>query len=334
MITQASTADFMSQAQPNAPTLSVVIVSWNAQAYVRECLESLCIPERQAFTEIIVVDNASSDATSRMVKEQFPAVKLIQNEANLGFAKANNLGLSLCKGRYVCLVNSDVRVLAGCVEKMLEYMERNPSVGLLGPAMVGADFQVRRSCMKLPTLWNSLCYALALDSLFKSFAMFSSFLMRDFRHDLTSDVEVLNGWFWMVRRQALDQVGGLDERFFMYGEDVDWCKRFADAGWRIVFFPEAKAIHYGGASSATVPLRCYLQLQRARIQYWEKHHHPASHPLFFIVLVAEQLARLVGYAIACTWKATRSQAIAKFERSAASLRWLLGSRHPLGEVNE
>lgn len=325
MILQPDTAiATQGQLEARIPDLSVVIVSWNAKEFVNECLKSLIGQYSYGSVEVIVVDNASSDGTPELVREQFPEVKLLRNPQNLGFAKANNMGVSVSRGKYICLVNSDVTMRDGCLRKMFQYMEQNPSIGMLGPAMLGADGRVRRSCMRIPTLWNSLCYALGLDLVLKGFQTFSGFLMRDFQHDEIRDVEVLNGWFWMVRRQALAEVGGLDERFFMYSEDIDWCKRFHSAGWRVVFYPDAQAVHYGGASSASLPLHFHLELQHARLQYWEKHHGRTSRRLYVFILLLEQLVRLVGHASQFVRKSARPQSAFKLERSIASLRWLLG----------
>ena len=225
------------------PLVSVVIVAWNAKTYVDECLSSL-YSDRQVPFEVIVVDNASSDGTPELVSANYPDARLVRNSENLGFAKANNIGIELSRGKYLFLINSDVNVPPGCLSRLVSYMEEHPDIGLLGPQMRGADGSVRRSCMRLPTVWNAFCRTLAIDMLLKNTPGLRSQLMLDFHHDRIAEVEVLNGWFWVVRRDALDQVGPLDPRFFIYAEDLDWCQRFKKAGWRLVFYPEAHAVHY------------------------------------------------------------------------------------------
>ena len=278
------------------PLISVVVVTWNAKKYVEECLTSL---RRQMpdLTEITVVDNASSDGTPDLVRDTFPEVRLVSNMQNFGFAKGNNIGIAASRGKYLFLVNSDVNVPGGCFDKIVEYMDLNPKVGLLGPQMLGPAGEIRRSTMRTPTLWNLFCRAVALDAIFQRSRWTGGFLMEDFAHDHTMDVEVLNGWFWVVRGSALEEVGLLDEQFFMYGEDLDWCYRFRKANWRLVFFAGAKAIHYGGASSAAAPLRFYREMQKANLQYWKKHHGRFSSILYVGITVLHELIRVVGHSV-------------------------------------
>ena len=150
-------------------------------------------------------------------------------------------------------------------------------------------------------------------------------MMSDFHHDRTADVEVLNGWFWMLRREAVDHVGLLDERFFIYGEDMDWCRRFLDAGWRLVFYPGTRAVHYGGASSAVAPVRFYLEMHCANLQYWEKHHGLAAQFLHRCILVFHHVIRLAGHSVVfLTFSKRRAEASKKIKRSWALLVWMVG----------
>lgn len=315
--------------------LSIIIVTWNAKKYVWECLKSLEQQSKDLSVEIIVVDNASSDGTPELVRGQFPQTRLVQNQRNLGFARANNIGINLSRGKYVCLVNSDVYVPSGCLAMMLSYLEQNPTVGILGPRMLRPDGAVGRSYMRFPTVWNCFCRALALDSLFKGAKLFGGFLMTDFKNNRTADVEVLNGWFWMVRRSALEAVGLLDEDFFMYGEDIDWCKRFHNAGWRTVYYPEAEAIHYGGASSSSAPVRFYIEMEHANLYYWKKHHHRFGEVSFFVTTWLHNVIRLLGYAVLYLLKRSqRSEAVFKIRRSIACILWLIGLKPSYADERE
>ena len=149
--------------------------------------------------------------------------------------------------------------------------------------------------------------------------------MNGYAYDSIDDVEVLTGWFWMVRRQALEAVGGLDERFFMYGEDIDWSCRFQRAGWRVVFYPEAKALHYGAASSAQAPTRFYVEMRRANLQYFEKHHGRLGGIGYRAVVLVHELVRIAGYGIAsCYPGSPRSEAAFAIDRSVSSIKWLIG----------
>jgi GT2 family glycosyltransferase len=308
--------------------ISIVIVSWNAKRYVEECLTSLETLNKDVSIEIIVVDNASTDGTVGLIRNRFPCVRLVESEKNLGFARANNLGIALTRGKYICLMNPDVKVPADCLSKMYQYMEKEAAIGLLGPKMLGPDGDTRRSGMRFPTLWNCFLRATAMDSLSMGTGLFGGFLMSDFEFDTTRDIDVLNGWFWLARRAAVDEVGLLDERFFMYGEDIDWCKRFHNAGWRVVFYPEAEAVHYGGASSSNAPVRFYLEMQRANLQYWKKHHGPISSYAYCLTVWLNHLVRTLGYSLVYLLKSSaRQEAYFKIRRSLACMLWMTGWKH-------
>jgi GT2 family glycosyltransferase len=304
--------------------LSIVIVSWNAKKYVDECLDSLRTLSEQPGVEIFVVDNCSTDGTPELVRESYPRVILVESPSNVGFARANNIGVALSTGKYVALINSDVRVLPGCIDKMLGYMESHPQVGVLGPRMLGPSGKAARSYMSEPTLWRCFCRALALDVVFPGSKVFGSYTMPYFKRDQIAAVDILNGWFWMVRRDALNQVGLLDETFFMYGEDIDWCKRFRDARWGVVYFPEAESIHYGGASSSKAPVRFYVEMQRANLQYWDKHFSRLSQVTYVAILCVHQALRVVFYGLSTFVKSKPSDASYKVQRSLACLRWAVG----------
>lgn len=296
--------------------LSIVIVSWNAKAYLLECLRSLKSEANSCQAEIMVVDNASTDGSVEAVQEEFPNVKLVATKANLGFAKANNIGIKQSAGKYICLVNSDVKVLPGCLAAMVDHVNRHSNVGLLGPKVFNPDFTLQRSCWKFPTLWNSLSRALGVDTLFPGLTFFP--------HHKTGVVEVLSGCFLMARREALDQVGLLDENFFMYAEDIDWCKRFGDAGWQAVYLPTATIIHFGGGSSSQAPVKFYIEQQRANLQYWKKHHHRLALAGFFLISLFYQVIRtLRAIALYGLKPSHRQETRIKLKRSLACAGWLL-----------
>jgi GT2 family glycosyltransferase len=307
--------------------VSVVIVVWNAQKYVMECLETLREHCAGVCSEVIVVDNNSTDGTPELVAEKFPEFRLIRNSENLGFAKANNIGIAQSTGEYVCLVNSDVKFLDDCISPMITYLAEHTEVGIIGPKMLAPDGRVWRSTMRYPTVWNHFCRAVGLDVAFGKSRLFSGLLMGDFDHQTTAPVEVLNGWFVVVRRSALDRVGLLDPQFFMYGEDVDWCYRFHKAGEGIVFFAESGAIHYGGASSSNAPVRFYLELYRATWQYWRKHHGSLAQLGFLISIAIHHVLRLFSSAfLYLCWPSHREGTAAKFKRSLACLQWVAQPR--------
>jgi GT2 family glycosyltransferase len=258
---------------PSTPLdISVVIVAWNARHYLELCLESLAAARTRRSMEILVVDNASTDGTAETVEARFPDVKLIRSDENLGFARGNNLAIRQCQGRYIALVNPDVIVLPGCLDALADFLDQHHTVGNVGPRVLNPDKTLQSSCRRFPTLWNNLCSAVGLERAFKGSQFFAGEHMFYFPHDRTMLVDVIVGCFSMIRREAFDAVGLLDEGLFMYGDDVDWCRRCWKAGWEVVFYPGAQAIHDRGKTTAPYPVRFAVAQQRSVLHYWSKHH--------------------------------------------------------------
>jgi len=199
-------------------------------------------------------------------------VKLIKSKENLGFAKGNNVAIRQCQGRYIALVNPDVIVFPGCLDALADFLDQNPKVGNAGPRVFNPDMTQQSTCRRFPTLWNNFCSASRLEGIFKGWRFFAGEHMFYFPHNRTLAVDVIVGCFSMLRREALDDVGLLDEGLFMYGDDVDWCRRARKAGWQVVFYPDARAIHDRGKTTAPFPVRFAVAQQRSVLQYWTKHH--------------------------------------------------------------
>lgn len=252
--------------------ISVVIVAWNAKHYLKLCLESLEKSPPRRSMETLVVDNASADGTAEMLQAQFPWVKLIRSGENLGFSRGNNVGIRQCQGRYIALVNPDVIVFPGCLDALADFLDQNPKVGNVGPRVFEPDMSQQSTCRRFPTLWNNFCSATGLATKFKNSRFFAGEHMFYFPHDRTMKVDVLVGCFSFIRRETFDAVGLLDEKLFMYGDDVDWCRRCWKAGWEVVFFPGAQAIHDRGKTTAPYPVRFALAQQRSVLYYWSKYH--------------------------------------------------------------
>lgn len=304
---------------------SVIIVSWNAKNYLSECLQSLNKYSSKYDAEIIVVDNASTDGSPSMVQEQFPRVKLIINENNYGFAKGNNLGINQSSGKYIFLINPDVIVKDECIEKMMAYMDVHPDIGILGPKILDPCGNTQRSCMEFPSLWNTFYSAFGLHIILGKFRFFGGQMMTYWPHNSIRQVDVINGCFWMIRKEALNKAGLLDERFFMYSEDKDWCKRFYETGWKVIFFPDAEAIHYGGASSSNSPIRFYIEMQKANLQYWKKHYSRCACNAYLFLIFLHHMFRVLGYiSVYLISKRNRNQSAFKIRRSYTTIQWLIG----------
>ncbi|WP_169805925.1 glycosyltransferase family 2 protein [Azohydromonas lata] len=306
------------------PKVSVVIVNWNAKRYLLECLESLAGCAYRGNLEIIVVDNNSSDGSQEAVRKEFPKVNLIRNSDNFGFAKANNIGIKQCTGEYIALINSDVNVDAGCIAYLVDFLEKNPTVGMAGPRIIGGDGKQQLSCRGFPSLWNMACRALALDVVFQNSEWATGYQLPHRPDDRCSEVDILSGCFWLARRSAIDTVGLLDEAFFIYGEDMDWCKRFWSAGWPIVYVPFTASVHYGGASSANAPQRFFVEMQKADLQYWIKHHSAGAVFMYKAIVFAHHGIRVVGHFAKSAIKSSSRQSHRhKVACSLACIKWLL-----------
>ena len=304
--------------------VSIIIVSWNTRAYLKQCLESVRVANSQCVQEVIVVDNASADGSPEMVEKEFPEVRLIRAGSNLGFARGNNLAMTYARGNMFALVNSDALVHVGCLDTLAAFLHANSEVGLVGPRVIGGDGRLQRTCRRLPGVWNTFCRTIALDRVLPNWPLFSGYELTDRDHEVRREVDVLSGCFCMARREAVDAIGGLDEQFFFYGEDIDWCKRFADAGWKVVFFPEANATHFGGGSTANAPLRYSIEILRATLKYWRKHYGVGGEIVSFSLMLAHHGIRLAGRALSQALGFGRSAyARYKVREDLACVRWLL-----------
>jgi len=308
--------------------ISVVIVGWNAKRYLELCLNSLYEAPARRNMEILVVDNASSDGSSEMIKTKFPQVKLIRSEENLGFAKGNNLAIRQCQGRYIALVNPDVIMFPGCLDALADFLDQHPKVGDVGPRVLNPDMTLQSTCRRFPTLWNNFCSATGLATKFKNSRFFAGEHMFYFPHDRTLAVDVLVGCFSMIRREAFDDVGLLDENLFMYGDDVDWCRRARKAGWQVVFFPGARAIHDRGKITAPYPVRFAVAQQRSVLYYWRKHHGFWGQLGIRSIILFHHLARYGFAMIASVLRPKRDADDVRKQVSSACLRAMLSESVP------
>lgn len=304
--------------------VSIIIVNWNTKDLLSKCIQSIENNNEMYNKEIIVVDNASTDGSQEHIKINFQNVKLIQNEINLGFAKANNIGIKASKGQFICLINSDVEVIENGIDLMLDHIKKNNEIGVLGPKVINPDGTIRPNCKKFPTLWNSFCKTFALYKVFPHIDFFSDDHIRNFSYNSILEVEVLPGCCLIIRKEAINQVGLLDEKFFIYSEDKDWCKRFYDSGWKIVYSPYSTVIHYAGSSSAKAPVKYVIERLKANLLYWQKYHNKISRISFLIILLMHNFVRLVAETFLFLIRHdNKDKYSAGFEGRIASIRWIL-----------
>ena len=261
-----------------AVELSVVIVNWNVRDLLRRCLLSLNRGETDSTPdltiEVVVVDCASSDGSVEMVRREFPWVRLIASEENLGYAGGNNLGIAEASGRYLLILNPDTVLGENALAKMIRFLEQNPAVGVVGPALRYPDGTLQSSRRRFPTLATAFCESTLLHQWFPNNRVARRYHVADRTADVTQPVDWLVGAALMVRRKAWQQVGPLDEGFFMYFEELDWCRRCRMAGWEIHYLPAAEVTHYEGKSSEQVVTARTIRFQHSKIYYFCKYFGP------------------------------------------------------------
>jgi GT2 family glycosyltransferase len=304
--------------------VSFIIVNWNTKDLVLQCIDSLLSKKGNYTQEIIVVDNASVDGSSDAIKEKYPEVQLIQNSQNLGFAKANNIGIKKSKGMYVCLLNSDIQVLDNTISFMINFMNNHKEVGLSGPRILWPDMTLQHSCMNYPSIRTQVCETLSFNRIFPHTALFSGEYMTFFNHDRLIKVDWLIGCFMLIRREVLETVGLLDELFFIYSEETDLCKRMHEAGWNIVFLPEVSAIHHNASSSSKNPIRFSAEQRLSALKYWKKHRALPVRVVFLMLLLFHHSTRLViCYLIQMLNKANRKDIDALIEKHRACISTII-----------
>jgi len=225
--------------------ISVIIVNYNVKPFLQQCLVSLQRAMGDIPHEIIVVDNHSVDGSPAMLKEQFPEVRVIVNRYNLGFSRANNQALAQAHGKYLWLLNPDTLVQEDTPARLLEVMESDPRIGILGCKILNPDGSLQLACRRsFPTLWVAFTKLIGLAKLFPKTRLFGRYNLTYLDPDKAYEVEAISGSCMFVRAEAMQEVGLLDEEFFMYGEDLDWCFRFKQAGWKGFYTPSTSIVHY------------------------------------------------------------------------------------------
>jgi len=298
--------------------LSIVIVNWNVRDLLRRCLHSILpisqftsLPVYQSTnlpnTEIIVVDSASSDGSVAMIEEEFPQVRLIANSENVGFTVGNNQGIAASQGRYVLLLNPDTEIVGDALTTMVKYMDEHSQVGALGPQLLNPDGSIQSSRRRFPTLATAFLESTTLQRWFPDNAVLRRYYVLDRPDREVQEVDWVTGACLLARREAIEEVGLLDEGFFMYSEELDWCRRARERGWQVVYLPTARVIHRGAQSSEQVKSFQHIQFQRSKIRYFRKHHGPWQAEVLRLFILATYLYQLV----------------------VEALKWLVGHKRPL-----
>jgi GT2 family glycosyltransferase len=273
-----------------ADDLSVIIVNWNTRQMLRDCLLSVFRELGDDKADVIVIDNASNDGSAEMVGEDFPQVTLLLNGKNRGFAAANNQGLRIATGRYVLLLNSDTIVHGKVLQSSVEYLERNPNVGAMGCRVLNFDGTTQATGSRFPSILNLILLTSGLWRV-PVVPFFDRYQMRRWdRHD-ERELDVISGCFLMARANAVEQVGLLDEDFFFFGEETDWCLRFRQAGWSLRLAPVGTITHFGGGSSGPLNHNRDILLSNALVKLHKKHRGMASAAIVWLILLVFNATR-------------------------------------------
>jgi GT2 family glycosyltransferase len=253
--------------------LSVCIVTFKACAFLKDCLRSLYEHTHGLALEVIVVDNGSKDGVVEMIQEAFPEVRLIENEGNAGYTRPMNQSLQASRGRFLLQLNPDTLILPGSLERLVDFLEKNPGVGVCGPKVLNRDGTLQKSCRRgEPRPLAVIGYFTGLSKLFPGSKRFGEYLMSYMDEDETHAVAGLSGSCMLIRRDVIDQIGYLDERFFAYQEDADFCFRARQAGWQVYYVPAAQIVHFGGQGGSRVtPYRSIVEWHKSYYQYYRKH---------------------------------------------------------------
>ncbi len=269
----------------NPVVLSVIIVNYNVRYFLEQVLRAALRASKGMTVELIVVDNNSSDGSVEWLKTAFPSIKLIGNQENVGFSKANNQGIEISKGRYVLLLNPDTVVAEDCFLKCVDYLEKNPKIGGLGVKMVdGSGAFLPESKRGFPSPWVAFCKVFGLSALFPHSKRFNKYYLGHLSAEENNPIEVLAGAFMMMPRRVIDEIGLLDEAFFMYGEDIDWSYRISKAGYENAYFSDTTIVHYKGESTKKGSLNYVKIFYNAMIIFAQKHFRGEKARIYILLM--------------------------------------------------
>lgn len=265
--------------------LSIITVSWNVRDYLARCLDSIQRAEGDVSLEILVVDSASSDGTVEMLHARYPHVTVLAQPENVGFTRGNNIGLAAAQGRYLMLLNPDTEVIGDALRQMVAYLDAHPDVGIVGPHTLNTDGTHQSTRRRFPTFITGLFESTWLQAIAPR-RVLDRYYVRDVPDGSTADVDWVQGSALLLRREVYQQIGGLDEGYVMFSEELDWCKRARLAGWRAVYLGGARIVHHGGKSTDQVVARRHIHFEQSKLRYFRKFHGPLAAFALRVFLIA------------------------------------------------
>lgn len=310
--------------------LSIVIVSWNSRLDLQRCLGSLDASHPSVTSEVIVVDNASSDETVSFLHYAYPHAYVIVNEQNRGFAAANNQALSVVSGRYILLLNPDTLVHGGALDALVAFMDGHTDAGAAGPLLCNEDGSLQSTGVRFPRVSDILVESLFLDRMFPRSRFFGRHKERYADVHSVRSVDFVQGSCIIVRSDILRSIGGLDERFFLYFEEVDWCKRMQDAGYRVYIVPTARITHLANVEIGHYDEHRLVHYHRSMLRFFQKHHGVVDQVLLRVVLAMRSLIRMVVWSVvALVRPPLRSKSISAVRGYMRTLGLLLRRKDPV-----
>lgn len=250
--------------------LSIIIVSWNVEKLLRDCLDSIFNANTSLDMQVIIVDSASSDGTVNMVREHFPQVELFAMDENIGYTRGNNVGLEVATGRHILLLNPDTVIINDALGKMVAYLDAHSDTGIVGPRTLNADDSDQSTRRRFPTRVTALFESTWLQA-YAPKKLLRNYYVADLADDATGEVDWVQGSALMARREVYEKIGGLDTCYVMYFEETDWCKRAKAAGWRVIYLGDAKIYHLSGASAEQAGSHKHIYFQQSKLRYAYKH---------------------------------------------------------------
>ncbi|MBC8043831.1 MAG: glycosyltransferase family 2 protein [Rhizobacter sp.] len=259
--------------------LSIVIITWKAKELLRRCLQSIYRETTQTLFDVILIDNASGDGTLEMLASEFPAVKVIRNAHNRGVAPARNQGLKIAEGEFILILDVDTEITKAALDKMVAFMNRHSTIGILGAKLFFGDGSVQDSCKRYPTVLTPFLRRLDFIPAVKHLPAYRYQTMADWNHDSTIEVDYLIGACQMIRRTVFSEIGYLDDKIFYGPEDIDFCLRARQADWKIVYYHEAEILHYHQRITRKLFSAITFKHISGLIYFFRKHHYLFSPPL-------------------------------------------------------
>lgn len=303
--------------------ISIIVVNWNTKDLLRDCLNSV-IAQTKTDYELFVVDNDSPDKSADMVKAEFPKVKLIANKENRGFAAANNQAIEIASGEYIFLLNPDTIILENAIDKMVDYMDRNPQIGASSCKLLNGDGSLQKSVGNFYSFWATILENRIIPKLLPNSKFLSKRLVAFWDHETEREIDWARGAVLLVRNSIVKEIGALDEQYYIYGEEIDWCWRIKKAGYNIMYLPQAEIIHFGKASSEQRKIAMFIQNYKSFYIFLKKNYPFYSYYIYrsrTMVYIYLWLLKFKVSKILNRNDSAKESALQGMEVYKASLKW-------------